>query len=304
MPLCGKAPLRTLLLCCTAALNFNAFAQDGSSIGKCSFQKIHIASPAGTTATPTDLNDSGQMVGLLGAGSGPAFHISGFLLSNGKFSTFNFPGAADTFPRDINMHGTIVGSFDAASVSGQRAFIRQGGVFREIRLPGFPAAPAVATGVNDFGAITGQFNGNGSDLGFLLRNGKLTVLSFPGAAGGTFPASINNQGTIVGSYHLTEDDVDHGFMWKNGVFSNIRTLSGGSLTPKKISDNGDIVGTFVDSNIVAHGFSLDKGRFSVIDPPGSQSTDIFALNNFDNIIGVFATSAGNTLVKGFCSAVF
>ncbi|HXF12473.1 MAG TPA: hypothetical protein VN517_04935 [Terriglobales bacterium] len=305
MPLRGKTTCSMLAICGILAFTFNASAQDGSTSAKCGFQKFTINAPAGTKPTPTDLNDNGAVAGLLGTGSGANFRIKGFFQSGGKFTSFNFPGARDTVPMDLTKSGVIVGSFDTTTGNGQRAFKLQNGVFRQVTIPGFPDAPAIATGVNELGDIAGQFNGNGSDFGFLLHNGKLTILSFSGAAGGTFPTSINNSGVIVGFYHLTEEgDVDHGFMWKAGVFTNLRTPSGGALRPEKISDRGDIVGTYIDSNLKEHGFALDGGRFSTIDPPGSLDTKILALNNYDNILSIFSTSAGNTLVKGFCSAVF
>ena len=303
MPFRGKTVLSTLALC-TVILANNALAQDGSSTGKCGFQKLTINSPAGTTTSPTDINDNGAIVGFLGSGSGQNFHITGFLVSGGQFTRFRFPGSADTFPHDINKQGVIVGSFDATSASTQRAFMVHNGVFKQINIPGFPDAPAIATGINEFGDIAGQFNGNGSDFGFLLHQGQLTIISFPGAQGGTFPTSINNQGVVVGTYHLTEDDPDHGFMWKNGVFTTIQFPGALDTTPVKISDAGDIAGSYVDSKLISHGFSFDKSRFSTIDPPGSLSTKILALNNFDNVLGVFATSSGNTQFKGFCSSVF
>jgi uncharacterized membrane protein len=304
MPSRGKTFFSALGLCMFIVLAYSAFGQDGSSTGKCGFQKLTINSPAGTTATPTDINDNGAIVGLLGSGSGVNFHLKGFLVSGGKFSSFKFPGSANSEAFNINKQGVIVGAFDAFNGNGQNAFMVHNGVFKQINIPGFPGAPAIATGINDLGDITGQFNGNGSDFGFLLHQGKLTIISFPGAQGGTFPNSINNQGVVVGTYHLQEDDVDHGFMWKNGVFTNIAFPGAGSTTPKKIGDAGDIVGTYVDAKIISHGFAFDKGRFSAIDPPGSLSTHIFALNNFDNVLGVFSTSTGNTLFKGFCSSVF
>jgi hypothetical protein len=175
---------------------------------------LTIPSPAGTTTSPTDLNDNGAIVGFLFSGSGATFHTTGFLFSGGKFTHFRFPGSADTFPHSINTHGTIVGSFDQTGVSGQHAFMVHDGAFHRVNIPGFPGAFAIAMGINDFGDITGSFNGNGSDFGFLLHQGKLTIISFPGAAGGTFPQSINNQGVIVGTYFLNEQRTAsaHGFM--------------------------------------------------------------------------------------------
>jgi hypothetical protein len=304
MPLCRKAIL-ALSFFSILGLNIPLTAQDGSSTGKCSFQSQTIPAPAGTNALPTDLNDNGVIVGFLQQGTGASFHITGFLFSGGKFTHFRFPGSADTLPQDINKHGVIVGSFEVTGGNGQRAFMVQAGVFHEVKIPGFPNAPAIATGVNDLGDITGQFNGNGSNFGFLLHNGKLTIISFPGAQGGTFPNSINNQGMVVGTYHVFEEEIpNHGFMWKNGVFSNIQVPGAVTTIPKKIGDNGDIVGSFVDSNQSGHGFSFDHGRYSTIDPPGSQGTQLVALNNFDNILGFFATAKSNVLFKGFCSSVF
>jgi len=65
-------------------------------------------------------------------------------------------------------------------------------------MPGFPNSPAVGNGVNDNGDIVGGFNETGTNVGFRIRAGKLTVLSFPGANGGTTATSINNSGVIVG----------------------------------------------------------------------------------------------------------
>jgi uncharacterized membrane protein len=311
MRLRGKALFLPLMFCGILGLNLALSAQDGSSTGKCGFQNLTIHSPAGTSATPTALNDKGSMVGFLGEGSGTANPrtIGFYQQSQGTFASFNFPGAHDTFAHDINKNGLIVGSWDTQPgqiVSEQHAFKVQNGVFKQVTIPGFPNASAVAEGVNDLGDIVGQFNGNGGNFGFLLHNGKLTTISFPGAQGGTLPVSINNAGVVVGTYLLFSDDIPHGFIWKNGNFTNLTAPGGASATPTKINNNGDIVGSFVDANGIQHGFSLDKGRFTVIDPPGSGGTDIFAVNNFDNILGLFVSpgSTSNVLFKASCSSVF
>jgi uncharacterized membrane protein len=309
MPLCGKALRCSLAFCSILGLTLTLCAQDGSSTGKCGFQNLIIHSPAGTSAGPTALSDKGSIVGFLNLGSSANFRTIGFLQqSQGTFTSFNFPGARDTFARDINKNGLIVGSWDTLTSNGQGAFKVLNGAFHKVTIPGFPNAPAVAMGVNDLGDIVGQFNGNGSDFGFLLHNGKLTIISFPGAQGGTLAASINNSGVVVGTYLLFDDDIPHGFMWKNGNFTNITAPGGLPAMPAKINNNGDIVGSFTDSNLVQHGFSLDKGRFTVIDHPASQGTSIFAVNDFDNVLGTFVTSSGTTFsnvsFKGFCSSIF
>ena len=138
MPFRGKTLFLTLGLCTFIILANSAFGQDGSSTGKCGFQKLTINSPAGTTATPKDINDNGAIVGLLGSGSGVNFHLKGFLVSGGKFTSFNFPGAVNSLAFDINKQGVIVGSFDAFNGNGQNAFMVHNGVFKQINIPGFP----------------------------------------------------------------------------------------------------------------------------------------------------------------------
>jgi hypothetical protein len=306
MSLWGKTLFPVFVLCSIVSLNSALAAQDGSPTGKCGFQKLTIPSPAGTTTSPTDLNDNGAIVGFLFSGSGATFHTTGFLFSGGKFTHFRFPGSADTFPHSINTHGTIVGSFDQTGVSGQHAFMVHDGAFHRVNIPGFPGAFAIAMGINDFGDITGSFNGNGSDFGFLLHQGKLTIISFPGAAGGTFPQSINNQGVIVGTYFLNEQRTAsaHGFMWKNGAFTNIEFPGAVATEPVKISNNGDVVGTYFDSALVEHGFAFDGGRFSTIIFSGGQDMHVLTLNKFDNILGFVESLQIHGLFKGFCSSVF
>jgi len=305
MPLWGKTLFPVFVFCSILSLSTVLSAQDGSPTGKCGFQNLIIPAPAGSITAPAGLNDNGAIVGFLSSTSGTDFHTTGFLFSNGNFTHFRFPGSADTFPHDINKNGVIVGSFDVTGGNGQRAFMVHNGVFHQVTIPGFPNAPAIATGVNDLGDIVGQFNGNGSNFGFLLHQGKLTIISFPGATGGTFPSSINNQGVIVGNYFTAEQrDGAHGFMWKNGAFTNIEFPAAVATFPVKISNNGDVVGTYIDSPQFEHGFSFDKGRYSTIDRPGFADTRITAVNSFDNVLGFASSESGGKWFKGFCSSVF
>ena len=161
--------------------------------------------------------------------------------------------------------------------------------------------------MNDNGDIVGVFQTNfTTSQGFLLHNGKFTILSFPGAQESTTPLSINNQGVIIGTYKLTPADTFRGFMWKDGVFSNLNPPdSGGHSEPAKISNAGDVVGTYrstVDG--LTHGFSFDKGRFTQIDVPSPKTNGVTAVNKFDNVLAEGIEGPSTILFKGFCSAVF
>ena len=289
-----------------AATSTIAFAQDaGTTTGKCSFQKLNLPAQLANLRTEIDLVALNDVGGILGTYESDDSHFHGFLLYRGKFTSFMFPGSTDTLASDMNSTGTIVGTYFGKGV--QQAFMVHSGGFHEIKIPGFPNVISVATGVNDHGDVVGTFRRTPNvNQGFLLHNGKLTILSFPGAQGGTMPMSINNQGVIVGVYDLTPADPFRGFMWKAGVFSNLNPPdSGGHSSPEKISNAGDVVGTYLSTvDGAQHGFSFDKGRFTQIDVPGSQSTDVTAVNKFDNVL-VQAVQGTNAIVfKGFCSAVF
>jgi uncharacterized membrane protein len=300
-----KAVCLLLSVCFFAATTTIAFAQDGSPTGNCGFQPLVIPSPAGTTTMPTALNDTGAIVGNLQSGTGAATQNTGFLFSDGKFTHFRFPGSSGTFVNDINKQGVIVGSFFHSPEDIAFSFMVHNGVFTKIELPGFSNTPNAALSINGLGDIVGQLAGSGSaNIGYLLHQGELTIISFPGAVGGTFPTGINDQGIVVGSYKLVKDGPPHGFMWLNGAFTNIALPGAAGTVPVKISNSGDVVGTWIDQVENSHGLAFDKGDFFFIDRPGFNATQLIAVNSFDNVLGFVSTATGRAWFKGFCSAVF
>jgi hypothetical protein len=273
-----------------------AFAQTG----KCSFQKLNFPPPANRLPSPRALNDAGAIVGTyFGGNTG-----HGFLLYQGKVTSFMFPGSTITEAWDISRTGIIVGTFNVNGVAGTLAFMVKNGVFHQITFPGFVVTNASAFGVNANGDVVGRIVANGAAFGFLLRNGKLTILSFPGAQSGTTPNSINDQGVVVGNIFLSPDDTGHAFMWKDGVFSNVSPPGSTTATATKISNSGVVVGSFVSSvDFLRHGFVLKNGTYTQIDISNTE-TLIDAVNKFDNVIAEEQVGSINPLFKGFCSAAF
>jgi probable HAF family extracellular repeat protein len=290
-------------VCFIAATATAALAQAAPTSTQCGFQTLTFPPPANTGFTMA-LNDLGA---ILGGFVDSQSHTHGFLLYQGNFTTFMFPGSVSTTAHDNNAKGTIVGEYNVSGDAKTHPFMAQSGGFHEITLPGFPNASAIAFGVNENGDVVGtiasatEFFG----MGYLLHNGKLTILSFPGAQGGTVPASINDQGVIVGNYHLTSNDNSHGFMWKDGVFSNINPpQSNGSTIVSKISNTGAVVGTYISADGFTHGFAFADGTYTTIDVPNSTNTFIRAVNKFDNVLAAAQQGANTVQVKEFCSAVF
>jgi hypothetical protein len=293
----------------TAFAQADSFAQAAATPGKCSFQTLTFPPPA-AKGQVVALNDSGA---ILGEFSNTQFDAHGFLLYQGKLTTFMFPGSVTTAANDISRNGIIVGNFSTTTgseVFTEHPFMVHSGGFHQITLPGFPNADATAAGVNANGDVVGEFSSDtvAGAPGYLLHNGKLTILSFPGATGGTQPTSINDEGVVVGNYFIAFVNTNPSFMWKDGVFSNISPPGNdGFVNATKVSNSGVVVGSY-EAFDGTHGFAFKNGTYTKIDVPGSRETSILAVNKFDNIL-VQAEIPGlgvskSVEFKGFCSGVF
>jgi hypothetical protein len=64
-----------------------------------------------------------------------------------------------------------------------------------------------------------------------------------------------------------------------------------------INNEGDIVGNYVDSSNVIHGFSYFRGNFTAINVPNATFTDARGINNKGVIVGDFGASS--TTTEGF-----
>jgi uncharacterized membrane protein len=116
---------------CMSLLSLTAAAQ-------CSFRTLNLHGEASAIG----INDKGAIVGAILDSSGS----HGFLLFNGRFAKFRFPGSNSTEANGINNHGVIVGDYD--NPSGQHGFMVVNGAFRSINAPGASATRAL--GINNF----------------------------------------------------------------------------------------------------------------------------------------------------------
>ncbi|MGC2113846.1 MAG: hypothetical protein WA656_04920, partial [Pseudolabrys sp.] len=103
-------------------------------------------------ASPSAINDMGQIVGLNEAGAS-------VLYSGGVFTTLAVPGATDTTAEGINNSGQIVGSYVGESAQ-QHGFIYSDGVYTHVD---DPLGMTFPSDINDRGQIVGRYVG---PLGF------------------------------------------------------------------------------------------------------------------------------------------
>jgi len=126
----------------------------------------------------------------------------------------------------------------------------------------------------------------------LATDYRFAKFDFPDSAS-TEARGINARGDIVGSY-TDANDVTHGFLLRDGVFSSI-DVPGGAVTigARGINARGDIVGHFLDANSAGHGYLLQGGQFKQIDYPGASATFVFGINNAGDLTGSHLDATGN-----------
>jgi hypothetical protein len=125
--------------------------------------------PIGFSMTNGATPDLMHKTGLVFDSTAVPPRVRAFLLQNGTFAPFDFPGAASTQAWDMNPVGAIVGSY--SNSSGGHGFLLENGTFTSIDFSGVgPHITTAARGINPRGDIVGWYRdatNNGQQQGFL-----------------------------------------------------------------------------------------------------------------------------------------
>ncbi len=267
---------------------------------------------AGTSAMEgtlvTAVNASGAMTGGYSAAVGI---VHGFVDANGTFTSFDAPNAGSS-PQPGYFQGTLGTGIDTAgdvagvyadSNNAYHGFLRSAtGTITVLDDPNAPTSTSsrgtFPMGIDDSGQIvgfytTGTYNTASLYHGFLysVASKTFTEIDDPNAGTGeydnnnkegTVPTAINASGVVTG-YYTDSAGTNHGFIYSAGNYTSFDApgaaatghsgLSSGTV-PVSIDTNGDIVGSYTDSNQVRHGFILPAGatRATSFDAPGADTT--------------------------------
>ena len=197
----------------------------------------------------TVVSNSGVVAGTIN--SRPPFDPTptAALFQNGQATPLSsFPGGGGPISAQaINNNGDVAGEAIVAN-NASHAYRYSKGVSYDLgTLPG--GRIAIATGINDSGAVVGYSDGAGIQLdhAFLYQNGKMQDL---GTFGGAYSAanSINNAGVVVGEAD-TQSVATEPFVYSNGVMRNLFDLipdgsqwGNGFGSADAINDKGQIAG--------------------------------------------------------------
>ncbi len=176
-----------------------------------------------------------------------------------------------------------------------------------------PVFTATPHGINNNGVITGWLNvqlpGSLQLLSFMREGHSTLILGFPNATL-TEANGINDYGEIVGQYR-DGAKIYHGFRYDpiTAKYSLIERPGAqgelGGFWLCDINNNGQMVGNTYDvvgSDLIAHGFFIDKNGIQRIDVPGAAHTYLFGINDQGAMVGIYCDDLGQNKVHGFITA--
>jgi probable HAF family extracellular repeat protein len=167
------------------------------------------------------INRQGQIVGryhdfYTPATGGSKDHEHGFLLSDDRFTSVDFPDSVTTDAWKITDSGDIVGDWSTNGNFYVHGYILHAGQFTSFDFP--DARLTASRKINASGQMVGLYqskllNGGtsspGREHGFVLVNDSYSGFDFPGA-GQTDGNAINDSGLIVGDY-VDSSGNQHGY---------------------------------------------------------------------------------------------
>ncbi len=163
--------------------------------------------------------------------------------------------------------------------------------FTTIDYPG--AISTGARGINDAGAIVGNYTAAGGDShGFILEGGKFTSLDFPGAKS-TSAYGISSKGDIAGQY-VDSDNKTHSYLLSQGKMTALPDYPGADLTGVfGVNASGVLTGHMQMPGKPMQGFILRGGAFTVVDyrpeAPSNTMNCYFSINDSGAMAGHWGT---------------
>ena len=205
----------------------------------------------------------------------------------------NPPGSTYSFAFGLNNNGKVVGSFVNAK-SVYEGFIYDGSTYKKISRS---ASLTEANGVNDNNIVVGDYIGKDHlSHGFFLRDGQLVPFDASGNNVSTYIYAINNAGNFVG-YTQKQGERANAYVNLGGTVKHF-TFRGNYTFAFGIDSKNEIVGWFIDSSFLMHGFYRGAGgTMTQIDYPGAATTSCLGINDLGEITGLYVDT--NNVSHGF-----
>jgi hypothetical protein len=244
------------------------------------FTAIDVPGAAATIAY--GINTAGDVVGAYALTVGGNWH--GFRLSQANFTFLDYPGAQQTLATGINSNGLIVGFYLTGNGYEARGFTYDGSTF--VSLQYGTQLITEAWGLNDSGEIVGETGNSQLQKGFMLRNGKFTLIEPPGRTDYyyAFATGVNTTDQIVG-FVVQYTSNGRGYFYQGGSYKYIQYPGAASTELNGINDNKMMVGYYANNSLSFSGFAMQSGTFLSLAYPGATYTICYGVNNAGEIVG-------------------
>jgi probable HAF family extracellular repeat protein len=226
----------------------------------------------GNNGQASGINNRGQIVGGAEASMQDScsiffLQVEAVLWENGEVHELPpFPGDQDGFANAINDSGEVTGVTGCVATNTVRAVLwpkgQNGGVIDLGNLGG--TGGNVPSDINNQGQVVGQSDLPSDTTHHAFLWTKETGMQDLGTLNGqpvSLAFGINNQSQIVGIFEDFAGDNTTGFLWENGVMTDLNTLIPPDSPlflkePVDINDSGEIVGFGLLSDGEQRGFLL------------------------------------------------
>lgn len=270
--------------------DIHGFVYDGTT-----FNSIDI--PGASLTRALGINDAGHIVGdyrIEETGSdGTAYNLrKGFLIKDlaafladpTQFTELTWQLIDPTVPSpiigatDVNTGDTVVGFY--LYTTDYAGFRYQDGGDAQLKIIWDESLEL--TGITDSGVITGTSSPYfGRNFGVIFTGGSLSVqrdLVVPESVSGHYLSElstsilgVNDAGDVVGYFLAPSNNT--GFVYHSGAWGVVRHPSAIHTWLRGINDNGMMVGNYIDSSNIFHGFSA-KLKKRLIGNPDGTVTDL------------------------------
>jgi hypothetical protein len=204
------------------------------------------------------------------------------------YTVIDYPGAVTTvLTGGPNPQGTAVGSYtDTANVAHGFTLTRKDN-FKSFDPPG--STGTTPNFITPQGVIVGSYlDSAGTSHGFILKDDKYTTVDFPGAPG-TVLTGRNPEGEMTGFWCVQASCANppfHSFtLSKKGDFTSFDPPGSNNSQASTINAARAVVGAYVDSSGVEHGYIFYNNTFVTNDYPGATLTFDGGNNNQGDIVG-------------------
>jgi len=237
----------------------------------------------GTGSLANAINDAGQVTGFALTAQGESH---AFLYANGAMVDLG-PSGTTSSGKAINASGQIAGQ--ATPSGGQSyALIYSGG---QVNGFGTPYPTSTSESIAGQGQVAGTYNDAAGTSHAFIYNGTSFADPMPGYSSFvTGTRSINTVGAATGGFQT--GSTLHGFVYNNGVATDLGSLGGDYTVPTAISNTGKITGVSAGADGGHHAFLYSAGSLADLGTLGGSFSVGNALNDSDQVTGESESASG------------